>query len=67
MTIKTKKARSQNIIYFISDFTPDPDRGNELKCHLLATPEPYGISTDYVLHDLQMSPSGGNTNDMTKI
>lgn len=52
MTIKSKKARSKNILYFISDFIPDPDY--ELKCHLIASPEPYGISTDYVLHDLQL-------------
>ena len=61
MTIKTKKARSQNIIYFISDFTPDPDLGYELKCHLLATPEPYGISTDYVLHDLQLDTAADDS------
>jgi len=54
MTIKTKKARSKNLIYFISDFTPDQDRGYELKCRLLATPAPYGLTNDYVLHDLQM-------------
>lgn len=52
MTIKTKKARSQNIIYFISDFMPDCD--DELKCHLIASPESYGLTTDYVLNDLQL-------------
>jgi len=54
MTIKSKKARSKNILYFTSDFIPDQDQGCELKCHLIASPEPYGISTHYILHDLQL-------------
>jgi hypothetical protein len=54
MTIKSKKARSKNLLYFISDFTPDQNRGYELKCHLIASPKPYGLTKDYVLHDLQL-------------
>lgn len=54
MTIKSKKARSKNILYFSADFTPDQNHGYELKCHLIASPKPYGISADYVLHDLQL-------------
>jgi len=52
MTIKTKKARSKNILYF----TPEENlsKGYELKCHLIASPEPYGISSEYILHDLQL-------------
>jgi len=54
MTIKSKKARSKNLLYFTSDFTPDQDRGYELKCHLIASPEPYGLTSKYILHDLQL-------------
>ena len=54
MTIKSKKARSKNLLYFTSDFVPDQDCGCELKCHLIASPEPYGLTSKYILHDLQL-------------
>ena len=59
MTIKSKKIRSQNKLYFLADYSPEETENNkkfgyELKCHLIDSPEPYGNSTEYILHDLQL-------------
>ena len=53
MKIKCRKAKSRNILNFSVNFTNE-DQGYDLKCHLIDSPKPYGLTSEYILHDLQL-------------
>jgi len=59
MKIKCRKAKSRNILNFSVNFTNEEilqnkDQGYDLKCHLIDSPKPYGLTSEYILHDLQL-------------